>query len=408
MNHPPIPPHTQAMPDDILERAIQSLEQSAVPPGPSPELIAATLAAINVSRPAPIPVPRSGFLTRRILMRSLSATASVAVLAIAALFLPNEFGAHSRAYADVLEQIKAARTLTFTNDVYTETRSNPIKTKEFIAEDGRSRSEHESGVVTIRDANSMIRLTLIGRTKTALVYPPREAARPVKQSRRDWIESLAKLGDKPDKELGEQTLDGQKVVGFEVSQGTYKYTLWLDAKSKQLVRIERESHIKGSSIIKTAMADFHFDEPLDEALFSFDPPAEYKVQTQTAAAMPKSLVIEENVVEALRGYTQKSDGKFPKSITEWGEWSVLLSKGATDAKLSDETTKVMGHLGAITALLSGVSKDDYAYLGEGKTVKETDAIIFWCKNKQGVYRAVYGDLSVKDISKEQLPASVKK
>ena len=67
----------------------------------------------------------------------------------------------------------------------------------------------------------------------------------------------------------------------------------------------------------------------------------------------------------------------------------------------------MGHLGAITALLSGVSKDDYAYLGEGKTVKETDAIIFWCKNKQGVYRAVYGDLSVKDISKEQLPAPVK-
>ena len=408
MNQPSNTPHTPAMPDDIVELAIQSLEQSAVPPGPSAELIAATLAAINVLRPSPIPVPRSGFLTRRMLMRSLYATVSVTVLAVAVLFLPNEFGSHSRAFADVLEQIKAARTLTYTNYVYTETRPEPIKTKEFIAEDGRIRSEHESGVITIMDTNSMIRLSLIVDTKTALVYPARELTPAVKHSRRDWIESLAKLGDKPDKELGEQTLDGQKVVGFEVSQGTHKFTLWLDAKTKQLVRIERESPVKGSSIIKTAMTDFHFDEPLDEALFSFDVPADYKAEVQTAASLTMSLEAEDHVVEALRGYTQKSDGKFPKSISEWGEWAVLFSKGATDSKLSDETTKVIGHLGTITALLSSLSKADYAYLGEGKTVKETDAIIFWCKNKKGVYRAVYGDLSVKDISKEQLPAPVKK
>lgn len=341
-------------------------------------------------------------------MRSLFATASVAVMVIAALFLPNEFGSHSRAYADVLQQIKAARTLTYTNYVYTETRPKPIKTKEFIAEDGRSRSEHESGVITIMDANSMIRLSLIGLTKTALVYPERESVPAVKHSRRDWIESLAKLGDKPDKELGEQTLDGQKVVGFEVSQGMHKHTLWLDAKTKQLVRIERESPLKGSSILKTAMTDFRFDETLDEALFSFDVPADYKAVVQSKLSLPKSLEVEDNVVEALRGYTQKSEGKFPKSISEWGEWAVLFSKGATDSKLSDETQKVMGHLGAITALLSGLSKDDYAYLGEGKTVKEADAIVFWCKNKKGVYRAVYGDLSVKDVSKEQLPAPAKK
>ena len=48
-------------------------------------------------------------------------------------------------------------------------------------------------------------------------------------------------------------------------------------------------------------------------------------------------------------------------------------------------------------------KDNYAYLGKGKTVDQKDAIVFWYKKPDGTYRAIYGDLSAKDISADEVP-----
>ena len=349
-------------------------------------------------------------LTRRLPMKTLLASAGVAVVAIAALFLSSEFGSHSHAYADALKLIKAARTMTYTNYVYVESQPEPIKTKEYYAADGRHRSEMDSHTITIFDAHSMPRLTLMSQTQTAMVIPPikGEAGLPG-YTQRDWIESLAKLSDTPDKELGEKLLDGRAVVGFEASQGPTKFTLWLDAQSQQIVRLELDHPaIKGLPVLKSAMTDFRFDEPLDESLFSLDVPAGYKVMELNPMAMEKLLDGEFNIIEALRGYTKNADGKFPTSLTDWGEWAVLLSTDSTDGKLSPETTKIMGYLGAIMPFLSGLPKDDYDYLGEDKTTHETTAIIFWYKNKAGVYRAIFGDLSIKDVTQDQLPAPVQK
>jgi hypothetical protein len=35
---------------------------------------------------------------------------------------------------------------------------------------------------------------------------------------------------------------------------------------------------------------------------------------------------EGSIIEALRGFTKLADGKFPKSIVDWGDWSVFLSQ----------------------------------------------------------------------------------
>jgi hypothetical protein len=48
-------------------------------------------------------------------------------------------------------------------------------------------------------------------------------------------------------------------------------------------------------------------------------------------------------------------------------------------------------------------KDGYAYLGKGRTVDQKDAIVIWYKWPDGTYRAIYGDLSAKDIKAENLP-----
>ena len=63
----------------------------------------------------------------------------------------------------------------------------------------------------------------------------------------------------------------------------------------------------------------------------------------------------------------------------------------------------MANLGASLPFLVSMRKDNYAYLGKGKTVDQKDAIVFWYKKADGTYRAIYGDLSAKDIKAENLP-----
>ena len=149
------------------------------------------------------------------------------------------------------------------------------------------------------------------------------------------------------------------------------------------------------------MTDFQFNEPLEESLFSFDAPDDYTVQEQTP--VPQVPGGEESLIEALRGYTKLADGQFPASISDWGEWSVLFSQDNDNGRLTAEATLVMSHLGSLIPFLSQMTKDSYEYLGEGKTLADTDMVIFWYKTEDETYRAIYGDLTVKTVAADDLP-----
>src|SRR5207244_4027655 len=138
-----------------------------------------------------------------------------------------------------------------------------------------------------------------------------------------WLQALKKLGDKPDKELGQQELDGKRVTGFVATQGNLTFTIWVDTATQELVRIEHDSPIKGTAYERAAMTDFRFDQQLDESLFSVAVPAGYTVQQLAVPSVPGG---EASVIEALRGYTKRDDGKFPPSLSDWGPWAVLFSK----------------------------------------------------------------------------------
>ena len=82
---------------------------------------------------------------------------------------------------------------------------------------------------------------------------------------------------------------------------------------------------------------------------------------------------------------------------------MLFSKDSHDGKLDAEATRVLANLGAITPFLVSMPKENYAYLGKGMTVDQKDGIVFWYKKEDGTYRAIYTDLTVKDITAEKLP-----
>lgn len=314
----------------------------------------------------------------------------------------------SSAWAQAIQQVREARSLSYTELLTVRGEQQPIKVRVFIAEDGRKRSEQpgigkSGGITTIFDAAGTMRITLIEDSKRAIVQD-RAQGEPGENAGKGflaWLQALKKLGDKPDKELRQKMLDGKPATGFVATQGHFTFTMWVDNATGKPVRIEYESPVKGAGYQAVAMTDFRFDEKLDESLFSFAVPAGYKVQQQPA--VPSVPGGEESIIEALRGYTKRDGGKFPSSVSDWGPWAVLFSKGSQDGTINPESMGVLAHLGAITPFLVAMPRDDYAYLGEGKTVDQKDAIVFWYKRPNGTYRAIYGDLSVKDITAENLP-----
>ena len=392
------------IPDDILQQAVASIRAETAPAGPPPQLITATLHVLHESeQPRTSSLP---FVSRTKIMKFMTAAAALVLIASVVTMLDLALNSPSSAFGHALKQVREARSMSYSQVQTVAGQQQPISTRVFVAENGRRRSELLGNgklvsVATIFDTTGYIRLVLMENVKSAIVIDAKED-RGINAGVMfmAWLQDLKKLGDKPDKELGKKEFEGKRVTGFVAAQGNCTFTIWLDDATGELVRIEYDSPVNDAAH-HIVMTDFRFNENLGESLFSFEVPAGYKVSKQPEVpAVPGG---EASIIEALRGYAKRDDGKFPKSLSDWGPWAVLFSKGNHDGKLDPEATRAMAHLGAILPFLVAMPKDNYAYLGEGKTVGQKDAIVFWYKKPDGTYRAIYADLTSKDITAENLP-----
>jgi Predicted periplasmic protein (DUF2092) len=332
---------------------------------------------------------------RRRILTLTSLAAGILLVIVATMLLPST----STAFAQVIEQLKSAGAFRYTKLIYTNQQEKPIEVKIIVADNGRERSE-SSGTISVMDTDGQLRLTLIEAGKTAIVAKPRKVPHVTARRQLAWLEQLKSHGTKPDKELGAKTLDGRSVEGFVAKQGQHEFTIWVDAKTNQLVQIEHDGMVEGSPVSKVVMKDFRFNETFDESLFSFEVPNGYKVMQLPPS--PTLLPGEESIIEALRGFTKQAGGKFPKSLANWGEWAVFLSQSSAS---QEETAVIMARLGTILPFLLTMSKDDYQYLGAGKTTSDDRTIVFWYRTDDRQIRAIYNDLTVAVIEETDLPES---
>jgi outer membrane lipoprotein-sorting protein len=332
-------------------------------------------------------------MRRRRALTLASLAAGILLVIGTTLLLPSP----STSFAQVIEQLKTAGAFRFTKLIYTDQQEKPIEVQVMVADNGRERSE-SSGTASVMDSDGQLRMTLIEATKTAIVVQPRDMAQFPAQRQRAWLEKLKSHGTKPDKQLGTKTLGGRSVEGFVAKQGRNDFTIWVDAKTNDLVQIEHDGMVEGSPVSKVVMTNFRFNETFDESLFSFEVPNGYKAMNTPPS--PALLSGEESIIEALRGFTKVADGKFPKSLADWGEWAVLFSQSGVP---QEETFATMSRLGTITPFLFSMSKDDYQYVGAGKTTTDDRTIVFWHRTDDRQIRAIYNDLTVAVIKEADLP-----
>jgi hypothetical protein len=339
----------------------------------------------------------AGLKLRRLIMRSSVTRIAVAaaVLVVAALGVNYMMGP-SVTFADVVKPILNARTLIFDMIVGDE-ETGPVIHDIIVDQRIRRVISTQQHLVNIIDTESAKMCSLHTEGKIA-VYSDIQGS--LQEGTRDLVaflrEIITDVQDNPGfkaKELGEKEIDGQKVVGFSANG----FTIWADAETALPVRIEVQSTL--SAVFK----NFQFDVPVEESLVSMDVPDGY---TEQKKVFDMTTSTEQDLVECLRIWAELLlDGNFPEAI---GMEEIMNQLPQIEAKLGesvasaeDGTQKGMT-LGKGMLFVMGLK--DHHYAGNGVKVGEADKAIFWYQPEGAdTYRVIYGDLSVKDVTPENLP-----
>ena len=208
---------------------------------------------------------------------------------------------------------------------------------------------------------------------------------------------------------------------------------WIDTQSKQLVAIhspgsdkfdpstdaDRDkpaepqfSTVTGAGHIESEIV---LDAKLDSALFSLDPPSGFELETP-----PRPTITEDEMVEYLGAWARFNGGQFPDRAYADDSFSKAFNTAAfKDRKdqsdierkmieLHDRYLQREIYMSPVTRFVEDhtVPKSFY-YIGTGVKIGQADRFVCWYKLKStGQYRALFGDLTVKDVSPKDLPISV--
>jgi outer membrane lipoprotein-sorting protein len=348
----------------------------------------------------------------RIIMKSkITKLAAAAVIIIAVIIGISRFGNpfESKVYAKMVEQLNKARTLTYSVLTKTNVESMPtVRTTWAYKEPGFLRTATADGFVSIFDSIKGTGISILPPEKK---YMEMKLTNILEYSANDpfiIIENLRTLPSRADEELGEKEIDGQAAKGFRVTKNDATTTVWISADTDELVRVEME--FANNPVMNTVMSDFQMNVPLDDSLFSLEPPAGYeKLPFKTQADV--STVTEQDLVEFFEIWVKywSNDGTFPPRISgpEFAKVIYALAEG----KLANSQEAQPQRVNNISSMYRGgmfvgmlPAESNWRYAGNGVKIGDAAKVIFWYKPKDSqTWRVIYGDLSVKDVNEEDLP-----
>ena len=377
----------------------------------------------------------------------IAAAAAVAVcVALGVLHLATQ-GGRSTAFAQVWEQIEKAKTITWKLTFYTEVTSKDGK-RTWVESETRQCAYKAPGLYRVtREAAKLgtvkwVEILDAVQKKVLFLYPGerkatvREVAADVYDPRGPFVWVKEEMKKRSLEWVGKKKTAVGDVNVFrtafrdEANDKDWSYDFWIDKKTRRLVAV----HVPGADIydpekaparnnppekewsLKTGLShvqhDINFDVELDASLFRLEPPEGYAVEVKRRA-----WVTEKEMIEYLGILADANDKTF---LDQPGAATALARK--IREKLKWERTRaeqklletrdyyMMARLNMMPLghfLQDQTVKDSFRYLGKGVKLGHKDRIVCWYRLKGAkTYRAVYGDLSVKDVAPEDLPLEV--
>jgi outer membrane lipoprotein-sorting protein len=329
-------------------------------------------------------------------------------------------GGAQRAYAEVVEQLRKARSLTYTMTQRVEGSPMPeISTEYVFKEPHYIRTSMPMGIYAVINFAEMKSLTVLTPQKQYIEndfsdtmseeFKESDIAMAV-----DSYFGIRSLPERADEVLEEREINGRNVRGFQVREtetGMDK-TLWIDVETGDLVRMEGEFfNAPGTHIV---IENVRFDIEYDDSFFSLEPPSGF---TPLIVETDSSLFGEQDLINMLDFYTSHHvDASFPESLnsnevslsmvnlTKSGKFRELVTEGMTEEDQLKMTMETSGMLTRGFMFLLPLEPQNWHYAGKGVKRGDADTPVFWYKpNGSETYRVVYGDLSVRDVAPEDLP-----
>jgi len=342
-----------------------------------------------------------GFTMNSKMTRLAAAAAIVIAVLLGFHYLGGSPIATSVAWAEVLKNMEAARTVTFTCEW--DCGDGPEKAEVKIKEPYYRRLDRVSGqdrITTIFDLKQKQFVLLYPASKQAYLGDERDSNRDalltydgVKKDFRDGTE----------KYRGKTTIDGRDALCFQVSKEDRETTIWADAATSLPLRIERKAPSG-----RAGLSNIRFDVELNESLFDMTIPDDYIIiNMMTGEVRIPFELTEKHLLAALSVFPKYLDGKFPTRFASTGRpGEEAKAKSSAERKAMVKANQPLADnllLGAEFAQRLPQSSD-WQYVGEDvKLGDATKAVCWWKPAGLKTYRVVYGDLSVRDVEPKDLP-----
>jgi len=355
---------------------------------------------------------KSGHNIWSIIMKSkiTKFTAAAAIIIIVSLVF-SQVVSPGLAWADVVEPILTARTAIF--NVVMENGQNVPVTRIMNMGTQRIRSEvlSEDGktiqTIAIIDFDTSRMLTLIPNQKIAALVNLKDLPEKPENILEEMRNIITDLQNDPDfsvEPLGEKEIDGRAAKGFYATGPDEELTIWADPQTALPIRTEQKWHQ-----MQFTCTDFQFDIEMDESLFSMEIPEGYSepsIGEMSIAAMLGGT--EQDLVEFLRIYAESIlDGTFPEDLSTQ-VWIDDVNKNRNKFAQHSEEQNMEGpplefaRGWVFFRLLK--AENDWNYVGNGVKFGDAESPVCWYRpDGSQIYRVIYGDLSVKDVAREDLP-----
>ena len=200
-----------------------------------------------------------------------------AVGLVAALLLVWLIGDLSRsgvALADVVSALNSLQSIRYTTSVDTG-QGLVVESRTLYKTRNLERIEYATGRVFVLDRTSGHSLTLLPGEHRAIVRSDGVA----RDDLFDVVDALEN-NQRFARVLPEKLIEGVRAVGFELKGHSYEHLVWVDVRSRLLVRWETELRADDGQLTRRVHADFVYNEPLDAALFDLTPPSGFRVEQQ--------------------------------------------------------------------------------------------------------------------------------
>lgn len=261
-----------------------------------------------------------------------------------------------------------------------------------VDDQGRACISGPDGSRTVSDVGAGRIVVVQPALKTAIVMDLKNM--PADQRLDGMIEGFKNLSGKEAKDLGPTEIDGRKAEKFFATQDRQEFTVWADPETRDPIRIDMVVSTSGQKL-SVSCTDFVLNPPIPDGQFSLAVPSGYAIQ-QFTLNMPNPDDGPQNLIEVLRGYAARGDGKFPPNVDDMGEYIKLMIAHGTTQPTNDDMNWIV-RFQMVQHFLGTLPKGEWKYLGKGKTTADKRSLIFWYKSDKG-YRGIYGDLTTKDFS----------